>query len=576
MFKCPTLYCLPIHKICNGAKDCPHGEDELMCDLPLSCPGMFRCKAGFCLDSHYVCDGIRQCPHNDDEIFCDVSDCPNGCKCIGAYFDCEGKGLTTLPGRNLNIFIGNSNGITVTVNELYKNPKLIILALRSNYMTKLHSNFYVISYLYILDLGDNSITHVHPETFKGLPYLYILNLDSNPIMWIALSSFVEMKSLVNLNLSTISTSSIPFESLLKNSPHLERLDIRNNHMDLLSLVRSTAVKESMTYIASDVWQFCCIARTVSYCETSSITQLTTDCHSLISFSVLKGVLFLFGVSSVGLNLFVFAYHGILLRNQKSPKHVILMSLAMSDVLSGLYMVSVGVADHLMQGAYAKHQTEWRKSVLCFILGSVQVYGMESSLSNLILFSAVQTFGVLYSRIPPLKPILIATISGHILFILVSIIPWFSRNMLDLDICVFHPSTLDDISLAIYSIFLHFVLNGVILILAFIFYVRMLNRIISIKQGITKFGKSTASKRNNQTTFIFLTLQTLCIAMCSCPVQIMMAFNLGGFRISSEIIAWSMTMLTTLNSIVDAVLYTLRTITRVKKINQKSFKKEVRH
>ena len=58
MFKCPDLYCLPVHLVCNGIEECPYGEDETKCDLPLSCPGMFRCKAGFCVSREYICDSI--------------------------------------------------------------------------------------------------------------------------------------------------------------------------------------------------------------------------------------------------------------------------------------------------------------------------------------------------------------------------------------------------------------------------------------------------------------------------------------------------------------------------------------
>ena len=116
MFKCPNMYCLPVHKLCNGVKDCMFGEDESMCDLPLSCPAMFRCKAGFCVDQQYICDSIPQCPNNDDELYCNVGKCPDSCTCIGSSFDCSGVGLVTLPSSGIQVFVGNNNKIKIEKN----------------------------------------------------------------------------------------------------------------------------------------------------------------------------------------------------------------------------------------------------------------------------------------------------------------------------------------------------------------------------------------------------------------------------------------------------------------------------
>lgn len=58
---------------CNGIKDCPRGEDELMCpqssvDL---CIGKLRCRSStFCVQPESVCNGFKDCPEGDDERFC--------------------------------------------------------------------------------------------------------------------------------------------------------------------------------------------------------------------------------------------------------------------------------------------------------------------------------------------------------------------------------------------------------------------------------------------------------------------------------------------------------------------------
>ncbi|XP_066980334.1 uncharacterized protein [Macrobrachium rosenbergii] len=84
--KCPTSdRCVSPYWICDGAPDCPNGEDEIGCDKS-PCDG-FRCWDNVCIPSAWRCDGHRDCKDGDDEYSC--SGCNEGeiaCSTVGFCF----------------------------------------------------------------------------------------------------------------------------------------------------------------------------------------------------------------------------------------------------------------------------------------------------------------------------------------------------------------------------------------------------------------------------------------------------------------------------------------------------------
>ena len=56
-------------KVCNGVKDCYHGDDEKQdCPTNQTCsPGEFLCNNKNCIPSTLVCDHIDDCDDNSDE-----------------------------------------------------------------------------------------------------------------------------------------------------------------------------------------------------------------------------------------------------------------------------------------------------------------------------------------------------------------------------------------------------------------------------------------------------------------------------------------------------------------------------
>lgn len=94
-FSCNNGQCIPKSWVCNKERDCPDGEDELICDPPSCGPLFFACDDGTCLPEHLKCDYDLDCKDGSDEKNCPVHNCTEGqfkCKngrCISNRWVCD-------------------------------------------------------------------------------------------------------------------------------------------------------------------------------------------------------------------------------------------------------------------------------------------------------------------------------------------------------------------------------------------------------------------------------------------------------------------------------------------------------
>jgi len=176
-----------VHKICNSIVDCPDGEDEASCELPLTCPGMLRCKVGFCVAMEYICNDNPQCPDGDDELFCDVGLCPSNCTCIGDSVNCTSTGLVSMPStEEMKVFIGDKNQIHLKKTTFILFKKLLALHLASTSIDSLSFGnerlFDSMNVLHLLTLDNNNINILEKDIFRGLSKLQFITLIGNPFI----------------------------------------------------------------------------------------------------------------------------------------------------------------------------------------------------------------------------------------------------------------------------------------------------------------------------------------------------------------------------------------------------------
>ena len=392
-FWCPGKdYCMPVFVRCNGFYDCPGHEDEEGCDV-YTCPGFYRCRASkVCLHVTHVCDGWPLCPQQDDELLCDQL-CPPQCKCHGLAFFCsQAFAADQFPDlRYLDV-----RGTGMKVRQVSDNRMLIHLSLAGcGVATVTNASFHN---LHSLDLSDNLLTQLSVHHFGHMPQLKVLFLASNPLSSVLMfpsNSSSGLYGVNRLDLSRIQSHHVG-PNLFSVFPKLQVLNLshsgvepllwNSSQMPVVSLreldVRGSVVGEfprdalrgflHLRLLHTDDFKLCCPSVLPSgfdlhHChvtpdDVSSCDRLLGSVTYRSTVAVLATLALLGNVVSLTVRVCVGSTWRL------SSGGVVLTHLSLADLGTGLYLATVGLADHLLAGQYVWQDVAWRRAAVCQLAG----------------------------------------------------------------------------------------------------------------------------------------------------------------------------------------------------------------
>ena len=412
-YKCPRSYCIPMHLVCDGVKDCPQGEDEEQCS-EFVCRGYMRCKGmSLCLHPNYLCNGAIDCTmYGDDELLCNYKDCPAQCECTGFIIVCHKVRID-----NLNSTVNFESKAIIITNSVVDLKDMTLASLLVTHLLNLSnsmifphidpSSFKNMIRLQIVDLTNVNIYDVGEIMFMGLPsltYLYLpqikastlmkdtfhlpslttLQLHSAGVQTITNNAFCHLLTLNTLNIAynrikVISTNT--FSCL----GSLSFLDLRGN--PLVYIARSAFDGIAVVGISTHV-KHCCIITTTSQCQLDNklfvSDEISQICQSILVNSISVRVLYgSFGVMLNILNILVLAKLFTKKKTEVTKVTPYVKLMAMAESPNGIFITMVFVCD-LLDRSYRGYVLHTLSEVLRYLGSIPRLTLMLSRLEHLLL------------------------------------------------------------------------------------------------------------------------------------------------------------------------------------------------
>ena len=379
-FKCPSYYCIPHAYTCDGKWDCPHGYDELLleCGQHRSCKNMYSCKnSQICIHIEDTCDGYLDCPEKDDEQLCELvtTKCPIYCLCHLLIIQCINVTLTAeyfsanLPYVLVKVL--HTRLLSLWFVEMFSQASYLFFS--HNHINDLCESFSYNDTIFFLDGSHNLIPKLYRQCFHTVLVLKMLHLDNNLINVIHNEGF---KNVPNLKVLTLANN---FLNSIQNSmfQHLLNLLIFSITNNPLSLKHGTFNNVKMRYVISDSYQICCIVPSTISCNATPPWYIS--CSTLLPTFSMRLLLAIVVCLILFLNLMSLVLQ--LKAEYLCTFHLVIISINLTDMICGLYLMMLLLADGIFQENFIGNESKWRVSIPCYVILTLSLmFSIQSPLA----------------------------------------------------------------------------------------------------------------------------------------------------------------------------------------------------
>ena len=309
-----------------------------------------------------------------------------------------------------------------------------------------------------------------------------------------------------------------------------------------------------------------------------------SCETMFRNRAPRKCIWVIGIMSLVGAVFVIVWRLVFREKKKKNmiQSIMLMHLAGSDGLMGIYLIIVGVKDAIWSGQYYLHDYKWRSSLSCQITGAIAVLSSEVSVMLISLLSADRVKNIVFPYRGRALTYKVTHILCFTIWIIGSIIAFLPTVGIDYFgspqrghhfygrsvVCLPLQLSPDKPAGWEYSVAMFVGLNFAFVFFVIVAYLMIFFKSFASSRRLARQGterekkaRSRAANKKRETALakrVFFIILTDCLCWLPIVVIGMRSLLEKSFTVPGDLTVWIAVFVLPVNSAINPILYTLST------------------